>query len=155
MNLVIIFCAKYLYLFVLALAGYCALQLSREKKREFALFALCTLPLIYLVALVAGYVYYDPRPFVVGHFTPLIPHGPDNGFPSDHTLLLSGVTVVIAPFVRRASVLLWPLVFLGGFARVLTGVHHSIDILASIVISVVVGFFVYSALSKRGLLRSS
>jgi undecaprenyl-diphosphatase len=35
--------------------------------------------------LIAGAVHHEQRPFVVLGFRPLVPHGNDNGFPSDHS----------------------------------------------------------------------
>lgn len=104
------------------------------------------LPLIYIVSRVVAQFYYDPRPFVVGHFLPLIPHEPDNGFPSDHTLLGVAMAVVIYPFSKKISMISWTLAILAGTSRVLAGVHHLIDILGSAAIAILVGLIAYQLL---------
>ncbi len=119
------------------------LRLSREKKMEIAIFAIITLPAIYLTAKIASLLYFNPRPFVVGNFTPLIEHANNNGFPSDHTLLSGAIAMVVYFFSKKIGVFLLILAFLVGFARVLAGVHHFVDIMGSIVIAGVVSFVMY------------
>src|SRR5205085_7935625 len=103
----------------------------------------------YVTAKVLGHVYYDPRPFVQEHFTPLIPHDADNGFPSDHTLITAGVAAVIYFFNRPWGFALLGLALLVGAARVAAGVHHPVDIVGSIVIAVVVSFSTWFFMSRR------
>lgn len=78
--------AKYLYLLVAVLAAIYFVRQPRKVQKELILFGIIVLPVIYLMARVASLFYFGPRPFVVGHFSPLIPHAPNNGFPSDHTV---------------------------------------------------------------------
>ena len=136
MNGLIIFVASYLYLVSVAVfAGY-FFYTHGGRRRRFLLFSIFTLPLSYLTSLLAGLLYYDPRPFVVLHITPLIYHAADNGFPSDHALLTGTLAAIVTVFNRRLGVLLWILAILVGAARVVAGVHHSIDILASFGIAI-------------------
>jgi undecaprenyl-diphosphatase len=89
------------------------------------------LVLSYVFAQIGGLLYYNPRPFVVGHFQPLIPHAADNGFPSDHALLAAVIVALTAlvdiplalPFTLLAIVIDW--------ARVGTSLHHVIDVVGS------------------------
>ena len=154
MDFIIIFCAKYLIWIALALAGYFFLSASPEGKRRLVVLGLVALPLAYVVALAAGKVFYDPRPFVSGGFEPLIPHAADNGFPSDHALLLSAIASVFLFADRKKSVSLWALALVVGAARVLAGVHHPLDIAGSILISLVAAYVADKALAlwakKRG-----
>ena len=85
------------------------------------------------LAKIGGALYYEPRPFMAHHFTPLIPHEPDNGFPSDHTLL--AFTCVFLLLAQRAA----PIAILAGAcavavasARIASGLHSPLDIAASI-----------------------
>lgn len=143
MELVIIFGAKYLYLAIVAVALWYVWQQPSEKRFRIILCACIALPLTYVVAKLMSSLYYDPRPFVVGNFTPLLPHAPDNGFPSDHTLLSAAVAAVIFFFYRKLGLALFIIAFLVGMARVAAGIHHTIDILGSIVIAFsVTAFFV-------------
>ena len=54
-----------------------------------------------VIALILGHLYYNPRPFVVGNFTPLISHSVDNGFPSDHVLLASAIASILYFFSKK------------------------------------------------------
>jgi undecaprenyl-diphosphatase len=101
---------------------------------RWAVAAAVLLVLSYVFAQIGGILYNDPRPFVVGHFQPLIAHAADNGFPSDHALLAAALVALVAlidiclalPFVLLAIVIDW--------ARVDTGIHHLIDVVGSSVI---------------------
>jgi len=147
--LLIIFGAKYLLWVLIALALVWFGRLPKEKQKRFILFGVIAFPLIYAVAKLIGMFYYHPRPFVVGDFTPLIFHEPDNGFPSDHTLLAAAIATGAYPFGKKASLLFWVFTALIGFFRVLGGIHHPIDILGSITISILTGLLIYDGLISR------
>lgn len=149
MDTIIIFGAKYLIFITVALAAAIFFTLSRENQKKLILLASISLPLTYLLALLARYLYENPRPFVVEHFTPLITHAADNGFPSDHALLLAAIASVFHPFTRRGSYALWILTLAVGASRVYAGVHHPIDIIGSIGIALAVTSLVHRALTKR------
>ena len=135
--------AKYLYLLLLLTALIWFLKQPWAAKKEMAAWGVVALPLRYILLIVAGMVYFDPRPFDVGHFTPLIPHEPDNGFPSDHTLLCSATSSIVFFYNRKVSAALWGLTTLVGVSRVSTGLHHPLDILTSVVLAAVVSYIVW------------
>ena len=141
LNVVTVFLAQYFFITSIGISGVYFLYQSTKTKKEMLLFALMTLPLIGLTAYSANHVYNDPRPFVVEQFTPLIPHAPDNGFPSDHALLTFSIAAICFSFNKRLGLLLGVIALIVGVARVYAGVHHSIDIIGSIVIVVVVATF--------------
>ena len=76
----------------------------------------------------AGHLYYDPRPFVTEHVKPLIPHGPDNGFPSDHALFTMTLTVITYFFNKKIASVMLILTIAVGAARVLAKAHSPLDI---------------------------
>lgn len=145
-----IFCAKYLYLLAIAAAGVCFVRLPRDRKKELVILSVITLPAIYIAARLAGLLYFDPRPFVVGRFVPLIPHAADNGFPSDHMLLTSAIAVVLYPASRKASLTVSAIAILVGISRVYAGVHHPVDIIGSAAIAVAVGYACFAAYGRFG-----
>lgn len=142
-NLIFIFGAKYLYLIVIIITFIWFLIQSKLKQKEVLILICICLPLIFIISLLASYVYYNPRPFVLGNFKSLIPHQADNGFPSRHVLLLSAISAVIFFFSRRISLLLWILTLFVGFSRVYAGVHHIIDVIGSILISIILVTLIY------------
>ena len=133
-----IFGAKYLFIVIAGIALVYFLRQPRSTQKRIVIFAAVTLPLIFIVSKIGALLYDDPRPFVVGHFVPLIPHEPDNGFPSDHVLLCASIAAVIYPSRKRLSLILWVLTLLVGMSRVHVGLHHPVDIIGSIGMAMVV-----------------
>jgi len=150
MDILIVFIAKYLIFVSAAIAVVFFLKQPREKKKEILTFAAMLLPVSYIVAKIAGYFYFSPRPFAVGNFTPLISHAADSGFPSDHTLLGAAIAMAIFHFNKKLGLFLFFLAIFVGLARVLAGVHHSMDI----VVSAIIVLIVYSITFRRFDLRN-
>ncbi len=149
MDTLIIFCAKYLFIVSPLVLLWLFLKKSEGQKRRLGLHTLSILGLSYALSLLARTLYYNPRPFIVEGFSPLLKHIPDNGFPSDHTLLLAALAASAALFDRRIAAALWIVALVVGTARVLAGIHHPIDILGSIVIVLIAKWAVYFALESR------
>ncbi len=135
-DLIFIFGAKYLYLIVIIVSFIWFLNQPKAKRKEILIIVCISLPLAFVISKVAGHLYYNPRPFVLSHFQPLIHHKADNGFVSHHTLLVSSIATIIFIFSRRIGLVLWILALCVGFSRVYAGVHHMIDIAGSILISI-------------------
>lgn len=138
MENLIIFGARYLTGVMIAIAVIYFLKQSRKRKIEMIVFAIITLPAIYLASRIASLLYFNPRPFVVENFVPLVEHANNNGFPSDHTLLSVAVAMVIFFYNKKLGGMLLFLALLVGTARVLAGVHHTLDITGSFLIATVV-----------------
>ena len=148
-NLLIIFGAKYLLWVLIGMAFIWFLKQPRERQKRIIFFAITAFPVIYAVSRIVAGFYYNPRPFVVDNFTPLIPHEPNNGFPSDHTLLSAAVATVIYPLSKKVGAISWVMAILVGTSRVLAGIHHPIDIAGSIIIAIFGGFITYHILPKK------
>ena len=135
----IIFAAKYLFVVLPAIGFLWFVRLPPRQKKEAMLLGVIT----GLLALASGrfvaMFFFDPRPFVAGHFQPLIPHEPDNGFPSDHTLLSSAVAMTVFLRDRRIGALLWVLVLLVGAGRIASGLHSPVDVAGSILFAIIAG----------------
>lgn len=148
MNSIIIFAASYLYILALAVAVVFFLVQPRKIQKNMVVCGVIVAPLAYLLSRIAAFFYYDPRPFVVGHFIPLIAHVADNGFPSDHVLLTGAVAAILWFYNKKLSGILWLLAVLIGAARVLAGVHHVTDIAGSVVI-VLLAATVYEIIVRK------
>lgn len=136
MNNFIIFSAKYLYFFEIAIVSTYFLFQPRDKQKSIILLSAIFLPLAYIVAQAIAVFYFDPRPYVVGHFTPLISHIPDNGFPSDHVLLTGAVASILFVYNKKVGTLAWIITTVVGISRVYAGIHHLTDIVGSAVIAI-------------------
>jgi undecaprenyl-diphosphatase len=139
LNTLIVFAAKYLFLVVGGVAGIWFLRLPRQQKKEVLVIGLVTGLLALLLGRIIAAIYFDPRPFVSGHFVPLIPHEPDNGFPSDHTLLSSAIAITVVLRDRRVGTVLWVLAVLVGIGRIASGLHSPTDVIGSFVLTIVAG----------------
>ena len=148
MNQLILFTAQYLYIFSIIILGLYFLLLAKEKKIGFLLFSGADLGITYLIGLLAGSLYYNPRPFVAQHIIPLFAHAPDNGFPSDHVLLAGALASIVFCYNRKLGILLYLIALVIGVARVLSGVHHWLDIIGSLIITIAVCFVVYRIAHK-------
>ena len=139
LDTIAILIAQYLYLFILLIGVIFFFLQPFIIKKSMVICGAIIAPVAYIISRISSFFYYDPRPFVVGHFTPLIAHAADNGFPSDHVLLTGAVAMVIWFYNKKWSGVLWVLALLTGSARVYVGVHHITDILGSIVIVLISG----------------
>jgi len=109
---IIAFLAEYFYLGVVALALVVILWFYRRRLPELAIAGVIIAGLSYLLSILATDLISDPRPFIQTGIAPLIQSATDNGFPSDHTLLLGIVAAVITLASWRTGLIFWGLALL-------------------------------------------
>ena len=125
--------AKYFIVLAALLAAAVWLKVTGTEKKRFIALAIVGAIFSLVLAKLGSKLHSDPRPFVVGHFTPYFSHGADNGFPSDHTLLTSFLAFTTWRFSRKAGITILFIAILVGLSRVIAGVHHLQDIIGSMV----------------------
>ena len=132
---VIVFLAMKLHIVIVAIAATVLLFVSIRDYVK--LFVLSGFALTFSFALgkVASGVVENTRPFVVSDITPLVQHIADNGFPSEHTLLVATIAGLIYLYHKGAGLLLMALSLLVGMGRVLAEVHHTLDVAGSFTIA--------------------
>ena len=145
---IILVLANKLHVVVLLIAFIYALTISKQLQKKIILLSAVAFPLSFVLSRISSYFYFNPRPFVVGEFTPLVQHVADNGFPSDHVLLVATVSMVIFLFNRPIGVGLILISILVGLGRVLSGVHHVVDIIGSFVIAFIAVYISYIFINK-------
>jgi undecaprenyl-diphosphatase len=149
MEMLVIFAAKYLIaVMALALAGY-AYFLPRQEQLRLGAIALMALPLVWALARIAGFLFMHEQPFAAGGFEPLIAHEVDNSFPSDHTAFAAVLAGLGYLYHRWLGTLLGAAALGVGIARIVSGLHYPVDIVASLllgVVAVVVAKMVVSSL---------
>jgi undecaprenyl-diphosphatase len=143
LNELMILLAKYLYLLIVLIGIVFVGIRLKTKKKDIVWITLISLPLILIIAKISGYFFYNPRPFVVHHFIPLVQHIADNGFPSDHALLSFAIASLAFVFNKKLGLVLFVVGVFVGFSRVYVGIHSPIDIIGSFIISTVVTYLVY------------
>ncbi|TQM62917.1 phosphatase PAP2 family protein [Humibacillus xanthopallidus] len=122
-------------IYLLALvAAIVWLVADRPTKVSMAVAGAITLGVVGILLLVSGAAWFDPRPFVVDGRPPLVPHGADNGFPSDHTTMAAAIAGVVFAFRRRIGIALLLGAALVGASRVTVHVHHVPDVVGGVVL---------------------
>lgn len=149
MDTIFIFGAEKLFFLSPLLAAYFFYKLPRETQKKVLIFAFFSLPLTFILGMLLRELYVNPRPFVVKGFEPLIHHAPDNGFPSDHVLLLAAIASIVSFFNKKYALALWLIAGIVGLSRMYVGVHHSVDIIGSIGIALFSAYVVYAVIRLR------
>lgn len=149
MTALIVFCAKYLFvvppLLVLLVFG----KAAPEQRRAMLLRGLIVLAVAVVLAKIGGALYDEPRPFVVRHVAPLIPHAPDNGFPSDHTELSFCCVFLLVPFSLPVAGAASLVALAVGAARIASLLHSPLDIAASILFAAVANLIAGATVRPR------
>ena len=136
MDLLIIFTANYL-IYLLAIVWFASLMLIPKAKRKISfIFIVVAFVLAVIGDKILGMLYNNPRPFVVDNVMPLVKHASDNGFPSGHTLFAMMFATTARSYNRKLGLILAILAVIVGGSRVLAHVHHTLDILGSILLAI-------------------
>lgn len=152
MNSFLAFAAQYLFLSIPLAIVLLWSKLPKERRVSYAVQAIATGMLAVALAQLSKHFIDSPRPFVVGHFTPIIHATADNGFPSDHTMLSATLAMLILLVNRKLGIAALGVALLVGVARIALGVHSPIDIVGSFAIALIATASVAlasSALGKR------
>jgi undecaprenyl-diphosphatase len=134
-----IFAAKYMPLIIIL--GLIYLWIKRgDKTKDIVLYGVYAAVIGLLINYIIGLVYFHPRPFMIPTGTLLFSYPGDSSFPSDHTTLMLSLTFMLTYFreTRKIGLLFVVLGLIGGFARVFCGVHFPMDILGSVVVSLII-----------------
>ena len=103
-ELVSIFLATKLHIVVILIALVAIAFASDFQRLRTLVLASIALPLVFLTSRVASLLFENPRPFLEHDFVPLITHAADNGFPSDHALLVFAVASVVLTFNKQVGI---------------------------------------------------
>ena len=145
-NALIVICAKYLFVVAPLLFAF-VFAAQPQARRALLIRGVIALLLAVVLAKGGGALYEEPRPFAVRHVAPLIPHEPDNGFPSDHTLVCAVCAFLILPLSRPVALAAGVVTLTVGAARIAALIHSPLDILASI------AFAVFACVAAYGIER--
>jgi len=143
MDTIIRFCAQDLFLLVVAGAVAVAWILPKANRLKFVMTVVLACIIAFVISRIASKLYYDPRPFITQHITPLISHAADNGFPSDHALLTMTLTAAVYFFNRKIAAGMLVLTIIVGWARIAAKVHSPLDIIGAWLIGIVAAVAAY------------
>lgn len=148
---VAIFLAK--YLIVLLPVGLVTLWLAGGRDRESAVHGLLGVGLVLLINFVIGLAWAEPRPFVAGVGTNLLPHAPTSAFPSNHASLMFTSAFVLMGMAARTPRLLGRLLLICAlpvcWARIYLGVHWPVDMLGGLLVSIAVALIMRTASARE------
>ncbi len=139
MHEIVIIVAKYFIVLSVLGALVAFLKLENQDKKRFIIAAVVGAIAAIVLAKIGSMLFHNPRPFIVGHFTPYFAHGNDNGFPSDHTLFTGLVAAVVWWYDRKLGGILFAIALAVGLSRVIAGVHHIIDIVGALGFGIIGG----------------
>ena len=129
-------------LFVAVLVAIAAVWRSRDAARVAAT-VVGGAALALAIGQVIGLAWARSRPFQAEHFQPLMAHGTDPSFPSDHLLAAGVITSAVWMVHRRAALAVAVMAALVGAARCVAGVHYISDVVAGFVIGVAAAAIVW------------
>ncbi len=137
MHTIILFAAQYLYFIIAAIAFVYWLRVPQNEKIRLIVFGAILAIVTFALTRIGSVLYYNPRPFMTDGITPIYPHAPGNGFPSDHTALTAFIALTIFSSSKRLGTFLLVLAVVVGSARVIGHIHSPIDIIGSVLFATV------------------
>lgn len=121
----------FLFVFVLGIKG------GIREKKAFLLIILAV-PISILLIKVIHLFFYESRPFVTFHFSPIVNEATNSAsFPSRHATLTGVLAFAYTYFKSKWSPLLLLIMFWIGLSRVWVGVHYPLDILGGFIVAIV------------------
>lgn len=145
MDGLIVFCAQYLIVAVVAMLVYVWVKQKGKSSKEMLVTGVLAGAIALVLSQIAAALFYNPRPFVGGQVVPLFAHGSDNGFPSDHAWFTMTLTAVIFYYNRRIFYVSLLATIAIGVARVAAHVHSPIDIVAGFLVGIIGAWLGYLA----------
>ncbi len=144
-----IIAAKYMPLIIIIGLGYLWIK-NQNKRRDIVLYAVYAAIIGLTLNYIIGIFYFHPRPFTIPIGTLLFPYTSDSSFPSDHATLMFSVSWILIYFkeTRSFGYLFLILGFIGGFARVFSGIHFPLDIAGSFVVAIISAFIIIQLKDK-------
>lgn len=131
-----IFAAQYLIYLTILMVFVLSFK-GGTKERKAMLLAFLALPIAVLLIKAIHLIFFEPRPFVDFHFSPLISHNADASFPSRHAAIMSVVAFSYTYLKSKwAPVLLFFMLWVGA-ARIFVGVHFPQDIIGGFVVGLI------------------
>ncbi len=122
-----VFGATYLIYFMFLLVLILVFK-GKTKERKAFLLILIGLPVAILLIKFIHLFYFEPRPFVAFHFTPIVAEAADASFPSRHATIAAIIAFSFTFFKSKWAWALLPIMLWVGISRVYVGVHYSWDI---------------------------
>lgn len=145
-----VFFGDYLGYFLILAAAFLLIK-ETTGKRQIYFFSLAALSVIFsrgIVVEAIRFFYERPRPFLVFEIQPLINHQPTGSFPSGHAAAFFALALAVFYINKKWGWRFLAAALIIGLARIFTGVHWPLDILAGALIGLLSAFFARKILPK-------
>ncbi|MCX6721546.1 MAG: phosphatase PAP2 family protein [Candidatus Staskawiczbacteria bacterium] len=145
------FCAEYLgYLLLAILILFLAINFRKYWRMvlEAVVAAVITK---FILADFIRWLWFRPRPFVALNFVPLINQSAkEASFPSGHASFYFALSTIVYCYNKKAGTFFYIASFLIVIARVFTGVHWPLDVLAGAILGILMGWILNMLFRKHG-----
>jgi len=131
-----VFGATYLIYLTFLLVLILGFKGGIKEKKAFLLIIL-GLPIAILLIKFIHLFYFEPRPFVAFHFTPIVAQIADASFPSRHATIAAIIAFSYTIFQSKWALLFLPIMVWIGIARVYVGVHYPLDIIGGFITAII------------------
>lgn len=142
-----IYFAEYFgYALILSLSLFLAVRFRKYFKMIVEAIISAILARFVIVELIR-WIWQRPRPFVQNNVNLLLTHNA-SAFPSGHAAFFFAVSTIVYFYNKKAGILFFIASFLICLARVFSGIHWPLDILAGAIVGVLSGWVVHKILKK-------
>lgn len=147
LDVLAIFLAEYFgYALLFSLLLFLAIKFRKYFKMIIEVIISAILARFVIVELIR-WIWQRPRPFVENNVNLLLTHNA-SAFPSGHAALFFAVSTIVYFYNKKAGIFFFIASFLICLARVFTGIHWPLDILAGAVVGVFSGYLIHK-ISKK------
>ena len=123
---------------------------NQYRSRDIVLYGAYAAILGLVINYIIGLLYFHPRPFMIHIGTLLFQYPAETSFPSDHATLMFSLALMLIYFkeTRIAGFIFLILGFIGSFARIFSGIHFPLDILGSLIVSIISTIIIFQFKDK-------
>jgi len=147
LDVLAIFLAEYIgYVLLFSLLLFLAVKFRKYFKMIIEAVVSAILARFVIVELIR-WIWQRPRPFVENNVNLLLTHNA-SAFPSGHAALFFAVSTIVYFYNKKAGIFFFIISLLICLARVFTGIHWPLDILAGIVVGVLSGLLIHKVSKK-------
>ncbi|TSC88304.1 MAG: bacitracin transport permease BCRC [Microgenomates group bacterium Gr01-1014_7] len=107
------------------------------KEKKALILATLSIPILVLIIKSVHLLYFEPRPFISYHFSPLVDPVGDASFPSVHASLMAVLAFSFVHFKSKWAPLFLFLMLWVGVSRIYVGVHYPLDILGGFAVGII------------------
>ena len=147
LDVLAIFLAEYFgYVLLFSLLLFLAVRFKKYFKMIIEAIISAILARFVIVELIR-WIWQKPRPFVENNVNLLLTHNA-SAFPSGHAAFFFAISTIIYLYNKKAGIFFFIASFLICLARVFTGIHWPLDILAGAVVGVFSGYLIHRVSKK-------